>query len=197
MHRRSHRVVRRALPLAGGTLLLVLAALAATPADAGDAREITLPLANGKSIQGVVESADVKEVVVRTGPEAVRRVPWTQFAPVGLYRAKAALAPAAKGDARLALAELAVELGLHAEARVEFEKALALGAITQKAFQTVVARAEQDAVESGVKRSLKLADDGDWEQALELARELKLHFSGAPNAGAIMPARWSGCVRIS
>jgi hypothetical protein len=185
MHCRTPRRARRAcLPILG-SLLLLIALVAPAPAFAGDAREVTIPLASGKSIEGVVESADAKEVVIRLGPESVRRIPWAQLAPLGLYRVKAALAPAADGDARLALAELAVELGLHAEARIEFEKALALGAITQKAFQAVVAKAEQDAVETGVKRSLKLADDGEWEQALELARDLKMHFSGAPNAAAI------------
>jgi hypothetical protein len=98
---------------------------------------------------------------------------------------RAALAPAADGPARLALAEMAVELGLHAEARVEYEKALALGALDAQAFQGVVTRAEKEAVEAGIQRAISAADEGDFERALETARELKLHFGGAPNAAAI------------
>lgn len=171
--------------LALALLALVLLPVLASPARAGDARPVTLPLASGQSIEGLVESSDAKEVVVRTGPESVRRVPWAQLLPLGVYRAKAALAPAADGDTRLALAELAIELGLHAEARVEYEKALALGAIDRKAFDLVVGRAERDAVEVGIERSLQQADGGDWERALETARVLKLDFGGTANAGAI------------
>lgn len=159
--------------------------LLATPALAADQRPVTLPLASGKSLEGVVESADAKEVVVRLGPEQVRRIPWPQLLPLGVYRVKAALAPPADGQARLELAELAVEFGLYAEARAEYEKALALGAIQQKDFLKVVTRAERDAVESGVQQALKAADAGDWERALEMARDLKMHFGGAPNAGSI------------
>lgn len=171
--------------LRAGLLLLPGLLLLAGPAVAGDTRPTTIPLASGKSIEGVVESADGKEVVVRVSAEEVRRVPWTQLAPLGVYRVKAALAPAADGDARLALAELAVELGLYAEARTEFEKALALGALSQKDFLLVVTKAESDAVEAGVGQALKMADAGDWDQALEMARNLKMHFGGAPNAAAI------------
>lgn len=171
--------------LHAGLLLVPVVILLAGSALAGDTRPTTLPLASGKSIEGVVESADAKEVVVRLGPEEVRRVPWSQLAPLGVYRVKAALAPAADGSARLALAELAVELGLYVEARVEFEKALALGAIDQKRFAAVVAKAERDAVEAGVRQALKTADEGDWDRALEMARDLKMHFGGAPNSRAI------------
>lgn len=166
-------------------LALLALLLLATPALAADQRPVTLPLASGKTLEGVVESADAKEVVVRLGPEQVRRIPWPQLAPLGIYRVKAALAPVADGEARLVLAELAVELGLHVDARREYEKALALGAISQRDFLKVVTKAERDAVESGVGQALKAADSGDWDRALQMARNLKMHFSGAPNAGAI------------
>ena len=170
---------RTALPL------LALLLLLATPALAADQRPVTLPLASGKAVEGVVESADAKEVVLRVGPDQVRRIPWPQLAPLGVYRVKAVLAPVADGQARLELAELAVELGLYVEARTEYEKSLALGAIQQKDFIQVVTRAEREAVESGVRQALKAADSGDWDRALQLARDLKMHFGGAPNAGSI------------
>lgn len=168
------------------TALALLALLAlALPASAADQRPITLPLASGKTVEGVVESADAKEVVVRLGPEQVRRIPWSQLAPLGAYRVKDALAPIADGQARLELALLAVDLGLYVEARTEFEKALALGALKQKAFLKFVLQAEREAVESGVRQALNAADSGDWDRALEMARDLKMHFGGAPNAASI------------
>jgi tetratricopeptide (TPR) repeat protein len=176
-----------------GLLLLVLGiggafALAgplAGGARAADQRPVALPLASGAVLEGVVVSADEREVVLRLGPASVRRVPWQQLLPVGVYRAKAALAPPADGEARLALAELAVELGLYQEARVEYEKALALGALDRKTFDAVVGKAEQEAVETGVQKARMLAEAGDFESALETARELKLHFADASNAGAV------------
>ncbi len=166
-------------------IALLMLAGSLSVARAADTRPVDLPLASGKTLTGVVESSDAREVVVRVGPDEVRRVPWSQLRPRGVYRAKAALAPAADGDARLALAELAVEMGLYREARAEFEKALALGALDRKTYQQIVATAEQDAVEAGVGQALKAAEDGDIDRALQTARELKLHFSGAPNAAAI------------
>ena len=171
------------VPLLGLALLAGL--LTGRGALAADVRPVELPLASGKSLTGVVESSDNREVVVRVGPEEVRRIPWAQLRPLGVYRVKAALAPAADGEARLALAQLAVEMGLYQEARAEFEKALALGALDRKVYQQVVATAERDAVEAGVGHALKAAEDGDIDAALETARRLKLHFSGAPNAAAI------------
>jgi len=76
-------------------------------------------------------------------------------------------------------------LGLYREARIEFEKALALGALDRKTFQKVVLQAEQDAVQAGIAQALTLARSGDFETAMQTARELKLHFGGAPNAAAI------------
>jgi hypothetical protein len=168
------------------TALALLALLLLAPtALCADPQPVTLPLASGKTVEGVVESADAKEVVVRVAPEQVRRVPWHQLAPLGAYRVRDALAPVADGQARLELALLAVDLGLYVEARREFEKALALGALRQKAFLQFVMRAEREAVESGVRQALQAADSGDWEQALQLARDLKMHFGGAPNAASI------------
>ncbi|MDF1701462.1 MAG: hypothetical protein P1V36_09935 [Planctomycetota bacterium] len=166
--------------------LLLAALLLTTPvAWAGDARPVVLPLTNGKSLTGVVEEGDEREVVVRTGKEQVRRIPWARLAPTGYYRAKRALAPAADGPARLRLAELAVDLGLFVEAREEYEKALALNAIKQRAFDKAVANAEHEAVRNGVRYAQRLAESGDLEGAMAIARKLKLHFATAPNAGHI------------
>src|SRR5262245_66238685 len=67
---------------------------AAAPAAAPPAAnaKADLPLVNGKTISGVVESADANEVVVLTGPEERRRIAWNQLAPGGVFRARAALA---------------------------------------------------------------------------------------------------------
>jgi hypothetical protein len=164
-------------------LWTVLGALPA--ALAGDARPVDLPLAGGQTIRGTVESADEKEVVVRLGPEEVRRIPWAQLTALGLYRAKAALAPVADGKARIELAELAADLGLYAEVRTEYEKAFGLGAMDKKRYEEAVAEAEQRAVQQGVDRALNAAESGDLEGAMETARSLKADFANAPNAGAV------------
>ena len=178
---------RSPTPLALALLLLGL--LAAAPAlrsaGAADARPVELPLTSGKSLTGTIESADEREVVLRLGTEQVRRIPWTRLAPLGFYRAKRALSKAADGEARLKLAELAAELGFYVEAREEYEKALALGAISKRAFKTQVAKAERRAVENGIHIARRLAERGDLEAAMETARRLKLHFAAAPNAAAI------------
>lgn len=164
----------------------VIAGLAAAPAaGAEDARSVVLPLVGGKSISGVVESADAQEVVLRVGPEERRRIPWSGLAPLGVYRVRAALAPPADGEKRLGLAELAADLGLFAEARAEYEKALGLGALDPPTFTALVAKAERSAVEQGVALARRLADVGDLPAALEVARNLKLTFAEAPNAGDI------------
>ena len=167
--------------------LLVAVALLALPtlASAKDARPVELPLTNGKSVTGTVEEGTKDEVVVRTGAEEVRRIPWARLAPLGYYRAHRALAPAADGKARQKLAELAVDLGLYAEAREEYEKALALDAISKREFTTIVARAEADAVQNGINRARKLADSGDLEGAMKVARDLKIHFAAADNAADV------------
>lgn len=171
-------------------LLLALALVVALPqalraGPEGDARPVTLPLASGKTIEGVVESADTKEVVLRVGPEERRRIPWAQLSPLGIYRVREALTPATDGAKRLDLAEYARDLGLFAEARIEYEKALALGAVNEKDFTVLVAAAEKAAVEQGVATAKRLADAGDVAAALEIARGLKLAFGEAPNAPAI------------
>ena len=164
---------------------LVFLAWAPETAQAADQRPVELPLTNGKSLTGTIESADEREVVIRLGAEQLRHIPWTRLAPLGFYRAKRALAAAADGAARLKLAELAAELGLYVEAREEYEKALALGAISKRSFKTNVAQAEQRAVENGVHAAHRLADRGDLEAAMETARRLKLHFASAPNAASV------------
>ena len=121
-------------------------------------------------------------MVLKVSATEVRRVPWSQLAPAGVLRARAALAKPDDGPARLALAELASELGLYAEARVEYEKALALGAITGKACAEAIGEAEERAVEAGVARAAKAADSGDVDGALAIARGLKLDFAAARNA---------------
>jgi hypothetical protein len=107
------------------------------------------------------------------------------LAPLGFWRARRALAPAADGEARLRLAEFAVHLGLHAEAREEYEKAYGLGAIGKEAYQRQVREAERDAVRNGLQRARKLADAGDLEGAMEIARRLKLEFANAPQAAEV------------
>ena len=169
------------LPLAFLVVWLGLAPCAR----AKDSRPVELPLTSGKSVTGIVESADANEVVVRLGAEQVRRIPWTRLAPLGFYRAKRALADTTDGRARQGLAELAVDLGFYVEAREEYEKALALGALKKREFGVVVAKAEQQAVENGINRARKLADSGDLESAMETARRLKLHFATARNAAAV------------
>ena len=168
-----------------GLLLALAPFVGALRCWAGEGRVVSLPLAAGKVLEGVVESADAREVVVRVGPEERRRIPWDQLAPLGVYRAREALAPAADGEARRTLAELAADLGLYAEARAEYEKALALGALPQKEFDALVAAAEQSAVEQGVESARRRADAGDVAGALEIARGLKLAFGAAPNAARI------------
>ena len=165
---------------------LLACLLPRSEAFAADQRPVELPLANGKSLTGVVDQAtNETEVVLRTGPEATRRIPWTQLTPLGHYRVRAALASPTDGKARMKLAELAVDLGLYVDARVEYEKALALGALTKKEFQGIIHKAERDAVLSGVGRAEKIAESGDLDAAMETARQLKLHFATAPNAAAI------------
>jgi tetratricopeptide (TPR) repeat protein len=186
--------MRRTSPVPGSPLrhraLLVLAVCAGflwtgPLAAAKDSRPVELPLTNGKSLTGVVESGTRDEIVVRVGAEEVRRIPWSRLAPLGYYRAHQALAPATDGAARQKLAELAVDLGLYVEAREEYEKALALGALKKREFDGIVARAEADAVNNGINRARKLADSGDLEGAMATARTLKLHFATAPNAADV------------
>lgn len=169
--------------IAHACLLLVLATPSA--ADEPPGRPAVLPLAGGGSLSGVVESADAQEVVLRLGPGERRRIPWAQLAPRGVYAAREALAPPADGEARRLLAELAADLGLWAEARTEYEKALALGALSPEAFAVLVERAEEAAVEQGVQHARTRAEAGDVAGALEVARELKLAFGAAPHAARI------------
>ena len=173
--------MRHFLPLLA--VLLAVAALGA-PA-AADERKVELPLKAGKALSGVVKSATGREVVLELGPGQLRRIPWDQLAPLGVYRVKAALSPAADGDARKRLAELAADLGLYSEARIEYEKALALGALTQKEFDQLVRAAEMHAVKAGVAIARHLAEAGDLEGALATATKLRIHFASAPNATEI------------
>ena len=161
-------------------LLLVL--LIVVPAEAGDERRVELPLESGKSLEGVIKSATGREVVLELGPNRIRRVPWDQLAPLGVYRAKAALSPPADGEARKKLAELAADLGLYAEARLEYEKAHALGALKQKEFDHLVKAAEMHAVKAGVAMARHQAEAGNLEGALETATQLRMHFASAPNS---------------
>lgn len=187
---RSSRRARRAL--AGGALAtaLLLAplrpALADGPASpAGDRRPVELVLDGGEVLSGVIESMSSTEVVLRVGPESLRPIPLDRLAPLGLFRARQALAPAADGEARLQLSELAVDLGLYAEARVELEKALALGAIKESAFDKALHAAETAAVEAGLAQARTRAEAGDLEGALDVARRLKLDFAEAPGAAEV------------
>jgi hypothetical protein len=143
---------------------------------------IELPLQNGKTLSGVLEGTDAAEVVLLVGPGERRRVPWSQLAPLGVWRVRAATAKADDGPARRALAELAADLGLYAIARAEFEKALALGAIDAASYRAEVADAERRAIETGIARAQRAADAGDVETALAVARELKIDFASAVDA---------------
>lgn len=155
-------------------------------ARAADQRPIELPLDGGEVLTGVVESISSTEVILRTGPESVRPIPLDRLAPLGLFRARQALAPVADGEVRLALAELATDLGLHAEARVELEKALALGALDERAFQKALVAAETAAVEAGLAQARTRAEAGDLEGALDVARRLRLDFAEAPGAAGVI-----------
>lgn len=162
-------------------LMVLVLLLLAPPARA---EEVEIPLASGKSVRGHVAAATPEEVVLRIG-EQERRLPWSALAPLGAWRCHRALAPPADGEARLKLAVLAVDLGLFVEAREEFEKALALGALKANEFAERVAAAERAAVENGVALARQRAESGDLEGALEEARRLRQHFSEAPGSAAI------------
>lgn len=166
------------------TLCLLLALGLACGAGRARAEEVQIPLASGKSLTGHVVRATPEEVVLRIG-EQERRLPWSALTALGFYRCQRALAPVADGDARLKLGLLAVDLGLYIEAREEFEKALALGALQKSEFAERVAGAERAAVENGVALARQRAESGDLEGALEVARSLRQHFSEAPGAGSI------------
>ena len=172
----------RALRAAAAVLALTLAAPTLARAADEPTPPVEVPLRVGTSLSGRVESFDAKEVVLLVGPEQRRRVPWAQIAPLGVYRVRAALARPEDGPARLALAELASELGLWGEARREYEKAHALKAIDARAMRTAVAEAEARALDAGVALAERLTDAGDVEGAFEVARRLKLEFGGAADA---------------
>ena len=163
------------------SLLALLGTLMPT-ALAGDRRPQELTLKNGHTLKGIVESSDKAGITLRLGPDSVREVPWIQLSPLGFFRARAALAEPDDGKARMRLAELAAELGLYRDARREYEKALALGAMKEAQFQKLVRAAETQAVTSGLAQAQKQAEEGDIEAALDRARALKLHFADAPNA---------------
>ncbi len=176
----------RALPHL--VLLATSVCLLAVPLDAragGDQRPIEILLDNGETLTGVVESIGPTGLVLRIGDETRRPIPLDRLAPLGLFRARSAHTPVADGASRLALAEFAVDLGLFAEARVEFEKALALGALDDAAFAKALAAAEGAAVEVGLAEARTRAAAGDHEGALEVARRLRVDFAEAPGADAI------------
>lgn len=144
--------------------------------------KVELPLLTGKTIAGVIESSDPTEVVLVVGEGERRRIPWGQLAPLGVWRVKAAKEKPDDGAARRALAELAADLGLYTVARAEFEKAVALGAMDAKAGEEAIADAEKRAIEAGVARAQRLADAGEIDDALAVARELKIDFATAVDA---------------
>lgn len=184
----ARRVVVAILVLAAGTI--ATPSLAAPPAPPGPvaptspsrgavpATPVELPLAAGKSLTGVVESLDAHEVVLRIGEDR-RRIPWEQLTPLGVFRAHAAVAAADDGPARLALAELAADLGLWVEARREFEKALGLRAIDAATYARAVAAAEERAVSTLLAQAERAADAGDTDAALAALRAVQLDFGDA------------------
>ncbi len=139
---------------------------------------VDLPLSDGKTLSGVVVSVSAADVVVRVG-EGDRRLPWEQFAPLGVFRAHEALAAPDDGPSRLALAELAADLGLFVEARREFEKALGLHAIDAVAYAKAIAAAEEHAVSTLLAQAERAADAGDADRALEALRRVQIDFGNA------------------
>lgn len=182
-------------PLASLALALCFAVTAASPAAAAPpapapapataGRRVEVPLRDGTTLSATPTAADEKgaDVVVEGGTS--RRLAWDAVAPVGVYRIRAALAKADDGPARRALADLASELGLFAEARAELERALALGALDAKTYEKAVVEAESRAIETGIARARRAADEGDVAKALEIARGLKLDFAGAKDAARV------------
>lgn len=163
----------------GGGVGSLVAAREALAADA--APPVDVPLLDGTTVRGVVMSVDAKEVTLRVGTET-RRLAWGSLSPMGVFRVRGAVAAPDDGAVRLGLAELASELGLWAEARIEYEKALALGAIDARAYGKAVADAELRAVEAGIGHATKALEAGDTRAALAALRQLKLDFAGASNA---------------
>lgn len=151
------------------------------PAKASDVKSaavVELPLADGKSLTGVVESIDSKEVVLRIGEDR-RPIAWEQLTPLGVFRAHAALAAPDEGPARLSLAELAADLGLFVDARREYEKALGLHALDALAYQKAIAAAEERAVNTLLAQAERAADQGDPDKALEALRRVQIDFGNA------------------
>ena len=154
------------------------------PPDAA-ARRIEIPLRDGTVVRGTPTAFDEKGADVRVEGGASKRLLWDAVAPLGVYRIRAATAKADDGPARLSLADLASELGLFAEARAELERALALGAVDAKGYEKAVLEAETRAIETGIARARRAADDGEVAKALEIARGLKIDFAGARDAKRI------------
>ena len=161
--------------VAGPTVAVRLARAADAP------QAIDVPLLDGTSVRGVVTAVDPKEVTITVGSQA-RKLAWGALSPLGVYRVRVAVAAPDDGAVRLGLAELASELGLWAEARGEYEKALALRAIDPRAYQKAVAEAELRAVEAGIGHATRALEAGDTRAALAALRQLKLDFAGAANA---------------
>jgi hypothetical protein len=160
---------------------------AAAPGTAASRAPVELPLAAGKSLVGVVESADAKEVVLRIGEDR-RRIPWEQLTRLGVFRARAALAAPDDGPARLSLAELAADLGLYVEARQEYERALGLRAIDAASYARAVADAEARAVATALAEVERAADAGDTDGALAALRALQLDFGNAVDPRRVQAA---------
>jgi hypothetical protein len=140
---------------------------------------------DGKAVVAVVVSVDAEGVVLRGADGKDAKTAWSALAPLGVYRARAAVGKPDDGPTRLALAELASDLGLWAEARAELERAFALKAISGEVYERAVADAEERAVATGVAAAERAADADDVAKALEIARRLKLDFAGAKGAKKI------------
>lgn len=145
---------------------------------------IEVPLLDGSLVRGVVTAADPREVTITVGTET-RKLAWGTLSPLGVFRVRVALAAPDDGAVRLGLAELASELGLWAEARAEYERALALRALDPRAYEKAVAEAELRAVEAGIGRATKALEAGDTRTALSTLRQLKIDFAGAANAAKV------------
>jgi hypothetical protein len=162
---------------------VALLSAAAVAADAPGVVE--LPRKAGTPLEGTVVSRDEAGATLKDAEGKEVRAKWEDLAPLGVFRVHAALAKPDDGPARLSLAELASELGLWAEARAEYERALALKALDVVAYQAAVTDAESRAIASGIAQAERAADAGDVAKALETARALKLDFAGARDAKRI------------
>src|SRR5262245_40456355 len=129
---RSDLRMRRPLVAVAAFALAALAWAGAPPpslAEGPSAAPVEIPLRAGTTIKAVVVAIEPAGPVLRGADGKETKTPWGDLAPLGVYRVRAAASKPDDGPSRLALAELASDLGLFAEARAELERAFALKAL--------------------------------------------------------------------